>query len=229
MQVRIRLSRKIVSLWFNMHGRYGGRTNVVRTNHETRRRRPMAGQGKQETIDRIKEAFWSLYEHKPLSDITVKQITNVADFNRGTFYLYFDNIRQVLDQIEDDLIEDMVGDRDANSMLSFLLVQRPLDEELEGLSSIFFEHQRHLVVLFGDNGDPAFSRKLKEAIKAKLSPEVQRMSDCDPAAVDLALEYILSGEFGLLTKLFTNPGELDADSLKDTLNLIQVVTTAMAF
>lgn len=188
----------------------------------------MAGAGKQETIERIKQAFWSLYERKPLSDITVKQITNAADYNRGTFYLYFDNTRQVLDQIEDDVIEAIVGGRDVNSMLSFLLLQRPIGEELESFSKIFMEHQRYLLVLFGDDGDPAFARKLKSAIKAKLAPEVVRISDCSEQSVDIALEYILSGEIGLLTQLFTTPALLDETTLADALELVRAITGATA-
>jgi AcrR family transcriptional regulator len=186
----------------------------------------MPGPGKAETIERIKQAFWSLYEHKPLSEITVKQITNAADYNRGTFYLYFDNIQQVLDLIEDDLINDMVGDVEPENMLSFMLLRRPLGEELESFSKIFDEHRRYLVVLFGDNGDPAFARKLKNAIKDKLVPVLQVITSSSAQACDYALEYILSGEIGLLTQLFSEGSFPDADDarLAEALEIIRVST-----
>lgn len=97
----------------------------------------MSGPGKAETTARIKTAFWELYETHALSEISVKQITNRAGYNRGTFYLYYDNIREVLDQIEDDIIASMLKDRDTESMLSFLLMRRSLGEELESFAKIW--------------------------------------------------------------------------------------------
>ena len=188
----------------------------------------MPSPGKQETVARIKEAFWSLYEQKPFEDITVKQITNLAGYNRGTFYLYFNNIREVLYSIENDVVESIVGPRTTEDMLSFLLVQRPIGEELESFAKIFLEHQRYLIVLFGDNGDPAFARKLKRAIKDRLSPEIQAMTTSTPEAVDIALEYVLSGEIGLLTELFTSPETISRDAIEDALNIIRVVAATIA-
>ena len=187
----------------------------------------MSGPGKAETTARIKTAFWELYETHALSEISVKQITNRAGYNRGTFYLYYDNIREVLDQIEDDIIASMLKDRDTESMLSFLLMRRSLGEELESFAKIFEGHQRYLVVLFGENGDPMFARKLKDAIKAELLPTMVGITDTSPEAVDYALEYHLSGAIGLLTYLFgSGARELDGEALLDAFAIMRVVTAA---
>lgn len=58
----------------------------------------------QQTVNRLKEAFWKLYETKPIEKISVRQITELAGYNHATFYLYFSSVRDVRDQIEDDLI-----------------------------------------------------------------------------------------------------------------------------
>ena len=58
----------------------------------------------QQTVKSLKEAFWKLYETKPIEKISVRQITELAGYNHATFYLYFSSVRDVRDQIEDDLI-----------------------------------------------------------------------------------------------------------------------------
>ncbi len=187
----------------------------------------MTSQVKLETISRIKDAFWDLYEHKALSEISVKEITNAAGYNRGTFYLYFDNTNQVLGQIEDDVIEQIIGERNLEEMLMFLLIKRPLGEEIESFAELFETHKRFLLALFGDRGDPSFARKLKSAIKSKLIPEVKRMTVSSDTVIDLTLEYILSAEIGLLTYVF---GEMKGvlpseEDLIEAFSLVRVVTS----
>ena len=48
----------------------------------------ITAQTKQNLID----AFWSLYTEKRIEDITVKDITHKAGYNRGTVYEYFPSV-----------------------------------------------------------------------------------------------------------------------------------------
>lgn len=55
---------------------------------------------KQDLID----AFWYFYCNKRIEKITIKEITLKAGYNRSTFYEYFIDIYDVLEQIESSLI-----------------------------------------------------------------------------------------------------------------------------
>lgn len=37
-------------------------------------------------------AFWQCYEEKPFTEVTAKSVTQIAGYNRSTFYQYFDNV-----------------------------------------------------------------------------------------------------------------------------------------
>lgn len=50
---------------------------------------------KEITKNNLIEAFWSIYKVKPLPKITVKEITDKAGYNRGTFYTYFSDINEI--------------------------------------------------------------------------------------------------------------------------------------
>lgn len=57
-----------------------------------------------QTKQNLVGAFWSLYCEKRIEKITVKEITLKAGYNRGTFYEYFTDVYDVLEQIEKSLI-----------------------------------------------------------------------------------------------------------------------------
>ena len=44
----------------------------------------------------IKDSFWELYKEKKIENITVKDITQKAGFNRSTFYAYFTDVYDIL-------------------------------------------------------------------------------------------------------------------------------------
>ena len=51
----------------------------------------------------LREALFVLIEQKPINQITVKEITELADVNRSTFYLYYKDVFDMLERIQDDI------------------------------------------------------------------------------------------------------------------------------
>ncbi len=54
---------------------------------------------------RIYDAFITIYREKPLRSIRVSEIAKIAKINRSTFYEYFKDPYDVLDQLEDFLLD----------------------------------------------------------------------------------------------------------------------------
>ena len=46
----------------------------------------------EQTKDKLRSAFWTLYSSKPIDKITIKEITEQADNNKETIYLYYKEI-----------------------------------------------------------------------------------------------------------------------------------------
>lgn len=55
----------------------------------------------------ICDALLELLGEKPLGKITVTDIAKRADVNRGTFYLHYDNISDVISELQNELIAQM--------------------------------------------------------------------------------------------------------------------------
>ena len=160
----------------------------------------------------IREAFWRLYAASPIEKISVRQVCEVAGYNRATFYLYFHDIYDLLESIEDSLIRDASNVAEAcmrrldanNGKLSLLAALKDV--------VLFYErNKRYIVVLLGPQGDPAFALRLKDALK----PLWRRYVITDTGGhseqeLDLMIEYALSGTLFMVSRWLQNPGEISA-------------------
>lgn len=159
-----------------------------------------------QTIRNIKEAFWKLYEEKPIEKISVKQITDLAGYNRATFYLYFSSVRDVRDQIEDNLLAQR------NAMLNASMHDGKLaiTPELTDVPMTLFRYGK---VLLGPHGDPKFVERAENSvwpyIQPILFPDTPNIEDIsDPQErrrLELLKHFYLSGILGLFRAALNNP------------------------
>lgn len=147
------------------------------------------------TKESIQEAFWQLYCKKDIKKITVKEITDRAGYNRGTFYVYFKDVYDVLEQIEDSLIPDFHNEEKARMMVS----EGNMDMLIEFIVNEFNSQSKYLSVLLSDRGDPKFPNRYKENIKPLIKSRMKLNSDVDPLKLDFALEFFMSALFGALS------------------------------
>ena len=55
----------------------------------------------------IRNALLSLMAEKPFDKITITDIVNRADINRGTFYAHYKNTTEVLEKIQSDAVGEI--------------------------------------------------------------------------------------------------------------------------
>jgi len=53
----------------------------------------------------LRECLFSLLEEKSIDEITVKELTEAADVNRSTFYFYYNDINDMMMQIQNEIFE----------------------------------------------------------------------------------------------------------------------------
>lgn len=83
----------------------------------------------------LQNAFTSLYAQEDVHRITVKELCKVAPAARTTFYTYYQNVDELLEQIEDTLVADIT------ETCKYFMSEPCSDEE--GLS--FFEDTLHYI------------------------------------------------------------------------------------
>jgi AcrR family transcriptional regulator len=136
-----------------------------------------------QTRENLIEAFWSLYCQKKIEHITIKDITDKAGYNRSTFYEYFVDIYDVLNQLEDSLLEYLKG-----QVLNNL--EGGLNEDnIQKVAEVYESKGNYLSVLLGENGDPYFTKKMKTIMRSTLMNHFGLLEN------DIHTSYIF--EFGM--------------------------------
>lgn len=116
-----------------------------------------------QTRENLIEAFWQLYCQKKIEHISIKEITDKAGYNRSTFYEYFSDIYDVLNQLEDGLVNYMKG------QVLTSLEGGLNDDIIQKVADVYESKGYYLSVLLGENGDPNFARNLKAVMRPALA------------------------------------------------------------
>ena len=142
----------------------------------------------------IHRAFASLLSEKEINDITVRDIADLADINRGAFYLYYRDIYDKLARTEDDMF----------SALEKIISDRVRQGGAEGVMSIltevfaFIAENREMCsVLLSANGDMSFLHRLNGFIREEcrcLGPACET----DDAEFEYSYSFAVFGCAGLI-------------------------------
>lgn len=163
---------------------------------------------KQDLID----AFWYFYCNKRIEKITIKEITLKAGYNRSTFYEYFIDIYDVLEQIESSLIPNI------NELPPTTILNKNFEIPIDVFLKLYEKNEKYYSVLLGDNGDPAFSSKLKNSIKPMLKETLVTKVKLNDVEFDFILEYILSSMISVMSYWLKNNKILSAEKLISLMN-----------
>ena len=107
-----------------------------------------------------------LVAEKDIKDISVKELSDLADINRGTFYLHYNDIYDMLAQIEDELFIEFheILDRTLNSDSAIFSPQSTLQE----IFSFLERHRDVARAMMSPHGDLAFVNRLKDLVKERM-------------------------------------------------------------
>lgn len=150
----------------------------------------------------LKEAFWELYSEQPFRKISVAQVTTLAGYTRGTFYLHFQDMFDLLEGIENEMLERSracVGE-------CMTRLEQGEDPErcMRDMLAFYEENKRYLVVLLGPKGDSAFAERLKADLKPLWAKYVLHREEGE-AEDDFLLEFSVSGVLFMVRKWMEHP------------------------
>ena len=112
----------------------------------------------QQTRELLRRAFMTLLAQKPLEEISIKELCDLAQVNRSTFYAHYTDLRDLLRQIEDEMFEDFRKALDT--------LYQPGQDGLEpvvvttGVFQCLKDNSDLCVVTLGPHGDKNFALRL---------------------------------------------------------------------
>jgi len=68
----------------------------------------------EKTRQSIYDAFIKLRATKPLEKLTVKELCETAQINKSTFYVYYHDVYDLSDKIENEIVSEVVKNFDSN-------------------------------------------------------------------------------------------------------------------
>ncbi len=143
----------------------------------------------------IQGALAQLLTEKPLSAISVREIAELADINRGTFYLHYRDIYDMARQLQDEIIEKFDRIVDSHTHRESTDELFPLLAELFGLLA---ENAQFVRVMASKNGDAAFLDKLNNIIREKCLADARTMLNISNTdEFEYFYDYIVSGCIGV--------------------------------
>ena len=112
----------------------------------------------------LTQALTQLLQEKQINEITVKELTDLADMNRGTFYLYYKDMFDMLEKIEDGMFEVL---DEIVSLHEHGDVSQQTKPILLDLFHFIEENQEMCRVLLSPHGDMNFLHRLNEVLRGK--------------------------------------------------------------
>ena len=116
----------------------------------------------------LKRALAVLMKKKNIKDISVKEITELADVNRGTFYLHYKDVYDLLEQSEADFLNEL---RESIASISPEAMQKSPQILFENVYGLCKENSDMVNIYLGENGDIRFLNEMSAFLKEKCLTE----------------------------------------------------------
>lgn len=179
------------------------------------------------TRNNLIEAFWELYKEKPLMKITVKEITDKAGYNRGTFYTYFSDVYEIQDILKKSLIpeKEMILD----PLMSLEKSGGKVFDSFEKTNNYMRENSEKIAVMIGPGGDPSFVHEFKKEIRKIIMSYVNEIGIKEPQTFEYIIEYQISALIGIFQLWVEKKEGMDEHALAELMKDVSRngVTTKM--
>lgn len=151
-----------------------------------------------ETRERFKKAFFTLYAERKIETITIKEVADLAGFNRGTFYLYYKSIYDLLQKTEQELLEDFSKRVEYHVKLYYGEINNPDEKVFQEMQENFLKNGDYFKVLNGENGDPRFKAKMKNIVKDAYRKHLNIESGKRVSMFEYLLEYLVEANTSII-------------------------------
>lgn len=138
----------------------------------------------------IRNAFAQLLTEKELDDITVKDIAELADINRKTFYAYYSGVYMIVEETENEIVETFeaaIRDVPARQLVRdpYLLFSK--------LSAIINADLDFYEPLMQANRNAGLVKKVGDMLKRKVKESYAPHSGLDEGTFNIAVDFVFSG------------------------------------
>lgn len=168
----------------------------------------------------IKETFLDLIREKDIKKITVSEICNIADINRATFYRYYLDVYDLLDNIEKDFVDDLkeaskniVNDYTVSSFVEILL-------------KVFLDNKNLVKILFNNKSITNLLNEVLELAYDKCKEKwIKDLPSLDEEEIEYASLFIFNGALGIINFWVQNDFDKDIAEISNIIEQLSYFGT----
>ena len=126
------------------------------------------------TKKRLKEALLILLQKKPVNEISVTELSELADVNRGTFYFHYTDVYDILYRTQDEFFREFeeILDFDENSKTNIyrdLLKIFSFLADNHDMCRVFFSENNDIMKRWLDDGLKETSEEIASLVSSIIS------------------------------------------------------------
>lgn len=162
----------------------------------------------------LKDALLQILKDKPIGKVTIKELCEEAGLNRGTFYLHYNEPNDVLREIESDFVHEQLAFFDP-----YLKNDNP--DQLAKLFGAVVQNRDLSLVLFGHNGAPQFTDRIKAMVREGVLREWQKeFPKYSRADLEFVFEFVFPGAMQLILNWLNDSSTLPVSEFAHRLDLL---------
>ncbi|WP_026478807.1 TetR/AcrR family transcriptional regulator [Alkaliphilus transvaalensis] len=145
----------------------------------------------------LKESLIQLLQIKSIDKITIKEICELADINRSTFYSHYTDQHDLINQVQQELLKDI------NEYLDNYNFKGPEAESFQMIVSILeyiVANAELCKVLLGKNGNRELQKEIMMLVQEQALREVSYENNMDEETIEYYTLFAVNGSIGIIQK-----------------------------
>lgn len=161
----------------------------------------------------LQQALLTILRTKHIDRVTIKEICELAQVNRGTFYLHYSTPNDLLIEIEQQFINENMG-----FFSPYLNETREIDQ-LSGLFAGILKNRELCRVIMGRNGNPRFIEHLRELVRGQVVDGwCREFPDYQREELDFVFDFVFAGSMRLILNWIEEDYDITTDQLANRLD-----------
>ena len=167
---------------------------------------------RKKTEKQIETSLLQLMKEQTFETIRIRQLIDLAEVNRSTFYRHYLDKYDLLEKIEDCLLGDLqTYYQEALKSACLFKLEKDFKvedyiHEKQNLFHFFEPYLEDLAILLGPNGSPTSSRRLQEALREIFWQSISLGNpNLEEVEADLLLNHQVASFMGTLTYWLAHP------------------------
>ncbi len=171
----------------------------------------------------IREGVLQLLSEKTIDEISITELAQIAQINRKTFYNYYQNPHQVLDDLENELAEEFVNAVNASDWTDwydgnnfdfhkiFTCVTRSVQENRETYRYLLKIRKTSDIMI-----------KIENRLKVEAIEYFSKYLDVGEDFIVMIMEYVISGMFAVYRKWFSDGQQVPAEEVAKKIGIMSI-------